>query len=248
MSDDDPVVTDQDLLDEQSYHALALDDVERFGRRAQTGEKCGQRFSETQISSAVGRPVRDRLQLRADCVLAPTQIGHAVAQLVERQKILLVGCEQALDILLQAPEITLKRRFSTFCRIDVACHLQPTVELVLDEAGILKQFEDLGPYNLVEQILADRTTMANRSAEPPPRIGTQTPIVIDLARARPRRCSVERVAAVSTAHQALHNTGHDSATRRFRFIGLQTLWASAKVDSSIIDRTAIAIHSSCGRS
>ena len=41
MSDDDPVVTDQDLLDEQSYHALTLDGVERFGRRAQTGEKRG---------------------------------------------------------------------------------------------------------------------------------------------------------------------------------------------------------------
>jgi hypothetical protein len=99
MSDDDPVVTDQDLLDEQSYHALTLDDVESFGRGTQTSEKCGQRFSETQIGSAVGRLVRDRLQLGADCVLAPPQIGHAVAQLVERQKIFLVGGEQTLDAL-----------------------------------------------------------------------------------------------------------------------------------------------------
>jgi hypothetical protein len=159
MFDDDPVVTDQDLLDEQSYHALTLDSVERFGRRAWTSEKCSQRFSETQIGSAVGRLVRDRLQLGADCVLAPTQIGHAVAQLVERQKIFLVGGEQALDALLQAAEITLKRRFSTFCRIGVACRLHPAAELVLDEAGILKQFEDLGPDNRVaaaESSTADR--------------------------------------------------------------------------------------------
>ena len=33
MSDDDPVVTDQDLLDEQSYDALTLNDIESFGRR-----------------------------------------------------------------------------------------------------------------------------------------------------------------------------------------------------------------------
>jgi hypothetical protein len=32
MSDDDPVVTDQDLLDQQSYDALTLDNVERLGR------------------------------------------------------------------------------------------------------------------------------------------------------------------------------------------------------------------------
>jgi hypothetical protein len=96
-----------------------------------------------------------------------------VAQLVEQQKIFLVGCEQALDALLQAAEITLKRRFATPCRIGVTCGLHPPVELVLDEAGILKQFEDLGPHNRIEPILADRATTANRSAEPAPRIGTR---------------------------------------------------------------------------
>jgi len=63
VPDDDSVVADQDLLDQQSDHALTLDYVESFGRRAQTGEKRGQRFSETQIGGAVGRLVCDRLQL-----------------------------------------------------------------------------------------------------------------------------------------------------------------------------------------
>jgi len=72
VPDDDSVVADQDLLDQQSDHALTLDYVESFGRRAQTGEKRGQRFSETQIGGAVGRLVCDRLQLGAGRVLAPT--------------------------------------------------------------------------------------------------------------------------------------------------------------------------------
>src|SRR6266404_2401364 len=55
VPDDDFVVADQDLLDQQSGHALTLDYVESFGGRAQTGEKRGQRFSETQIGGAVGR-------------------------------------------------------------------------------------------------------------------------------------------------------------------------------------------------
>src|SRR5271166_537153 len=63
VPDDDSVVADQDLLDQQSDHALTLDYVESFGGRAQTGEKRGQRFSETQIGGAVGRLVCDRLQL-----------------------------------------------------------------------------------------------------------------------------------------------------------------------------------------
>src|ERR1700738_611278 len=70
MPDDDFVVADQDLLDQQSDDALTLDYVESFGGRAQTGEKRGQRFSETQIGGAVGRLVCDRLQLGAGRVLA----------------------------------------------------------------------------------------------------------------------------------------------------------------------------------
>src|SRR5260370_41809448 len=93
VPDDDSIVADQDLPDQQSDHALTLDYVESFGRRAQTGEQRGQRFSETQIGGAVGRLVCDRLQLGAGRVLAPTQLGHAVAQLVERKKLFLVGGE-----------------------------------------------------------------------------------------------------------------------------------------------------------
>jgi hypothetical protein len=39
VPDHNPVIADQDLPDEPSYHALTLDYVESFGRRAQTGEK-----------------------------------------------------------------------------------------------------------------------------------------------------------------------------------------------------------------
>jgi hypothetical protein len=79
-------------------------------------EKCGQRFGEMQISSAVGRLVCNRPQLGTDCVLAPAQIGRAMGQLVESQEIFLVGNEQAIDALLRATEMTLRRRFATLCR------------------------------------------------------------------------------------------------------------------------------------
>src|ERR1700680_1356229 len=120
VPDNDSVVADQDLLDEQPDPALTFDYVESFGRRAQTGEKRGQRFSETQIGGAVGRLVCDRLQLGAGRVLAPTQLGHAVAQLIERKKVFLVGSEEARDALLQTSEIAPKPIFATLCRIGVA--------------------------------------------------------------------------------------------------------------------------------
>jgi hypothetical protein len=67
-------------------------------------------------------------------------------------KIFLVGGEQALDALLQATEIMQTGRCATLCRIGVTYGLQPAVELVLDDAGILKQFADLGPHDRVEPI------------------------------------------------------------------------------------------------
>src|SRR6202023_356479 len=223
VPDDDSVVSDRDLLDQQSDHALTLDYVESFGGRAQTGEKPGQRFSETQIGGAVGRLVCDRLQLGAGRVLAPTQLGHAVAQLIERKEVFLVGGEQARNALLQTSEIAAKPIFATLCRIGVACGLQPAVELALDQAGLFEQLDDLGPCDAIEKILADRAAVAKRSAEPAPGIGTETTIVIDRAGARSRRCPVERVAAVGTGHQALHHTGHDRPARCVRFVGFQTL-------------------------
>src|SRR5438445_10779062 len=85
VPDDDFVVADQDLLDQQSGHALTLDYVESFGGRAQTGEKRGQRFSETQIGGAVGRLVCDRLQLGAGRVLAPAQLGRSEERRVGKE-------------------------------------------------------------------------------------------------------------------------------------------------------------------
>jgi hypothetical protein len=53
VPDDDAIVADQDLLDQQSNHALRLDYVEGFGRRAQTGEKrSGNQFPEPRRSPA----------------------------------------------------------------------------------------------------------------------------------------------------------------------------------------------------
>src|SRR5438309_5844654 len=81
----------------------------------------------------------------------------------------------------------------------------------------------MGPCDPMEKILGDRAAVANRSAEPAPGIGTETTIVIDRAGARSRRCSVKRVAAVGTGHQALHHTGHHRTARCVRFVGFQTL-------------------------
>ena len=138
------------------------------------------------------------------------------------------GDEQTPNALLQAGEIALKRTFSTFCWIGVACGLQPAVEFALNEAGILEQLDDLGSHDPIEKILADWVAGAKRSAAPAPRVGTGTTIVMDRASARSRRCPVERIAAVGTGYQALHHAGHDCTARCVRLVGGQTLLGKGK--------------------
>jgi len=84
VADDDGVVGHQDFLDQQANAALALVDVERLGTRAQACKKGGQALGQAQGGGTLRRLVRDRAQLRFRPLLAPAQVRHATAQLLQR--------------------------------------------------------------------------------------------------------------------------------------------------------------------
>jgi hypothetical protein len=115
--------------------------------------------------------------------------------------------------------------FATLCRIGVTCGLQPAIELVLDGAEILKQFEDLGPRpRRADPSGAEdygKSVRRGDATHRNPDNDSNLPCARSTASIFGR--AVERIAALSAVHQALHNTGHDNAARRFRFIALLTL-------------------------
>jgi hypothetical protein len=79
VADDDPVVADEDFLDEKSQHALPLAYIERFGGRTQAGKETHDGFGEAQADFPLLRLIFDRLQLQEACLFTPAQIGHSVA-------------------------------------------------------------------------------------------------------------------------------------------------------------------------
>jgi hypothetical protein len=65
MADHDLIITHKDLFDQQAHDLLAIEDVESMQRSAEPAEECGECFGETEIGSAVGCLIGDRLQLAA---------------------------------------------------------------------------------------------------------------------------------------------------------------------------------------
>ena len=75
VADHDRVIADEHLLDEQTYEALPLKDVQRVRRHPQPRKKCRERFREAQIRRSLSRLIGDRLQLGAQRLLALAQRG-----------------------------------------------------------------------------------------------------------------------------------------------------------------------------
>src|SRR5215510_14497012 len=71
-------------------------------------------------------------------------------------------------------------------------------ELVLDEIGIFQKLHGFVPNDLIEQLLANRWVIANCAFEMPPSVRAKTAVVVNLARARACRCSVERITTFAT--------------------------------------------------
>src|SRR5712664_3198177 len=65
MADHDLIITHKDLFDQQAHDLLAIEDVESMQRSPEPAEECGECFGETEIGSAVGRLIGDRLQFAA---------------------------------------------------------------------------------------------------------------------------------------------------------------------------------------
>jgi hypothetical protein len=83
---------------------------------------------------------------------------------------------------------------------------------LLYERGVFQQPDHLGPYDLIEQILANKAAViTNRTAEFSPAIRANAFVVVDLAGTRLRRCTRESVAAFLTTDHSLNDTWLDGA-------------------------------------
>jgi len=132
VPDHDSVVAYQNLLDDKTHDALALDDIKRVRGAAQSGEERGESLCQAQERSAIVSLVGDCLQLGAQPFFAPAQRGHSLAQLLERYELFLIGVEESFDTLAHASQFSLQALLALLRGIGRACRGEATVEFVLD--------------------------------------------------------------------------------------------------------------------
>ncbi len=151
MADGDAVVADQNFLDQQPENLPALGDVEGFGRPAQTLQETRQGFGQPQHGGLVGCPIPQRLQFALQALLALAQAGHPAAQVVERQQVFLVGGQQTLHALAQAGHLAIQLGLTTARRAVGSGRVEPAVDFLPDQRGVLQQAPHLGPDQIVQQ-------------------------------------------------------------------------------------------------
>ena len=221
VPDDDLVIADEDFLDEKPQDALTFRYVESAHRRPQPSEERSQRFSEAEVGCTVDCLINDRLQLGIVCLFAPPQLWHALAQFIQREKTFLIGGEQTVDALADANELSPESLLAPFCWVGFARGCETPFKLALDQPRIFEQAHDFGPNDLVEKVLTDRAIIANGAGKPPPCVGAETSIIVNLAYARTRRCPIESVTALGAAHETLHDAGCDGPPWRVNLVGLE---------------------------
>src|SRR5713226_4215337 len=153
---------------------------------------------------------------------------HPLAQLLQRQQLLLIGGQHALDAFADTDEIALQRLLALPCRVSGASDGEAAIQFLLNQRGILEQSHDLGPHDRIQEILSHRSAVAAGPAEMAPRIRADAAILVNHARARPRRRARERVPAPMTAHQTLHETWGDGPPPRPHFVHLQQFVRTGK--------------------
>src|SRR6266511_3743267 len=228
VADHDRVIADEHLLDEQTHEALPFEDVQCVRRHAQPGEKRRERLRELQIHRPLSCLIGDRLQLGAQRLFALTQGRHPLPQLLQRQEVLLIGGEHPIDALVHPHQIALHRLLALFRRVGGARSGEAPIEFLLNQGRILEKPNDLGPDDLIQQILPDSAVGAAGTAEVPPSVRPNAAIVVNQPRTRVRRGTRERVPATAATHQPLHQTRRDRTAPRSDLVLLQQFLRSRK--------------------
>jgi len=161
MPDDDRVVANEDVLDDKPHDSLALKDIKRVSGAAQSAEERRESLGKPKERGAIGGLVGDRLELSAQRLFALPQRGHTAAQLLERQELLLIGVQQSLDAFADTGEFPLQTLLTFLGWIGRARRSEAAVKLLLDQRWVLEQSDDLGPDDLVEQVLPHHAVIAH---------------------------------------------------------------------------------------
>ncbi len=181
----DAFVLDQDLLDNQADDPLPLLNVEGVSGATQPAEECREGFGEAQIDGSVIDLIKDRQQFRLQGVVRVAAVPACVSA-TRRAREALPDRRSAIGRCSCGSGLPLGAGRSPACRAGSAVRgrRQPAIELVLDQAGILQQSDDLRPHRPDRggpDEPGDHRKPARQVA--PPGVGTQASVIMDFTSA-----------------------------------------------------------------
>jgi hypothetical protein len=109
----------------------------------------------------------------------------------------------AASALAHSEQIPLHRLFALLRGIGGTSRVEPTIEFLLNQGRIFEQPNDLGPDDLIQQILPHGSVVTAGTAEVSPPIRADAAIVMDQARSGPGRRAREGIAAPAAANDAV---------------------------------------------
>src|SRR4051794_33105264 len=180
MPDGDLVGADEDVFDEQPQDALTFGNGGGGGLGAQVGEEVLEAVGELKVDLAVGQLGVEGLNLLAQAGLAGAQPGHAGAQLIQGDQLLLVGADQPVDRLAGLDQRGVQALALGDGGVGGACLVEALVDLGADQGRVGQQRGDLLPDDGVEVVGAHRLVGADAAVFVAVVIRAQAAVVVDL--------------------------------------------------------------------
>jgi hypothetical protein len=161
VSDEDPSGPDEDVFDEQAQDALLLGDGGGAGIAAEPVEEVFEVGGEFEVGVAVDELGGQGVELVTKAGFAGAEFGHAVAQLVQRDQLLLVGLDQPGDGGAGLGQCLLEALLLGGGGVGGTQLIEAPVHLGADQRRIREQVADVVPHDLVEVVGARRFVVAD---------------------------------------------------------------------------------------
>ena len=164
MADGDLFGVDEDVLDEQSQHSLAVLHCGGGGVGVEPGEESFQVVGEFEVGLLIGGLRIDSVELPAEVRLPGSQVRHPGAQLIDGDQLLGERLDHGGDRGVGLCEGGVQSLALAGDRVGGAGGFQALADLGPDQRRVGEQSGDVLPYDGVEVVGADRPVVADPAA------------------------------------------------------------------------------------
>ncbi len=164
VPDGDLLRADEDVLDEQPQHPLAVLDGSGGGVAAELGEEAFQVIGEPEVGVPVGGLGVEGIDLGAQACLPGTKVRHPRAQLINRDQLLGERLDHGGDRGGGLGQRGLQLLALAGGRVGGAGGIQALADLGADQRRVGEQAGDVVPHDIVEVVGADRLVAADPAA------------------------------------------------------------------------------------